>query len=248
VSGESAVRIGALLPDVLGSYSDGGNVTVLAQRLRWRGIPVEVCVVTSDSTPPAECDLYVLGGGEDAAQVFAADWLRRHRRLRAALEGPATTFAVCAGLQVLGRWMQDGGGRRHQGVEILDLTTAPGRQRAVGEVVSSCSLPGVGMLTGFENHRGVTTLAPGVRPLGRVLRGIGNGTRERGDGALTTSVVGTYLHGPVLARNPALADAVLSAVTGRALFPLDLPDQETAREARLGRRRERRAARRPGAA
>ena len=248
MSGESAVRIGALLPDVLGAYSDDGNVTVLAQRLRWRGMPVEVRVVRADSPPPTDCDLYVLGGGEDVAQAFAADWLRRHRRLRAALEGSATTFAVCAGLQVLGRWMQDAGGRRHSGVEILDLTTEPGRQRAVGEVVSSCALPGVGTLTGFENHRGVTTLGPGTRPLATVLRGTGNGTREHGDGVLTPAVVGTYLHGPVLARNPALADEVLHLVTGQALPPLDLPDQEAVRQTRLGRRRRRRPVLRPGAA
>jgi CobQ-like glutamine amidotransferase family enzyme len=247
MSGDSAVRIGALLPDVLGAYSDDGNVTVLAQRLRWRGVPVEVCTVTADRTPPADCDLYVLGGGEDSAQAFAADWLRRHRRLRAALEGRAATFAVCAGLQVLGRWMQDSNGRRYAGVEILDLTTEPGRHRAVGEVVSACALPGVGTLTGFENHRGVTTLGPGMRPLAHVVHGTGNGTREHGDGVLTSTVVGTYLHGPVLARNPALADQVLRMVTGRSLPPLDLPDQDAVRRTRLGRRWAHRRRVRPGA-
>ena len=80
MSSESAVRIGAVLPEVLSTYSDGGNVTVLAQRLRWRGIPVEVCTLPADGVPPTSCDLYVLGGGEDAAQVFAAEWLRRHPR------------------------------------------------------------------------------------------------------------------------------------------------------------------------
>jgi CobQ-like glutamine amidotransferase family enzyme len=237
VSGESAVRIAALLPDVLGTYSDGGNVTVLAERLRRRRVPVEVFTVTAGSIPPAECDLYVLGGGEDAAQVFAADWLRQHRRLCAALGSGATTVAVCAGIQVLGCWMQDSQGRRHPGAEIIDVTTAPGRRRAVGEVVSMCTLPGVGMLTGFENHRGVTRLGPGLLPLGRVLRGVGNGTRDHVDGVLTSTVVGTYLHGPVLARNPALADAVLRAVTGRELPPLELPDQAAVRGERLDRPR-----------
>jgi CobQ-like glutamine amidotransferase family enzyme len=141
----------------MGTYSDVGNVTVLAQRLRWRGVPVEVCTVTADSAPPLGCDLYVLGGGEDAAQVVAAGWLREHRRLCLALQRSAT-FAVCAGLQVLGRWMEGPDGRRYPGAEIVDLTTEPGRRRAVGEVVTRCLLPGVGMLTGFENHRGVTTV------------------------------------------------------------------------------------------
>jgi CobQ-like glutamine amidotransferase family enzyme len=239
VTSESAVRIGALLPEVLSTYSDGGNVTVLAQRLRWRGIPVEICEIPADRVPATGCDLYVLGGGEDAAQVFAAEWLRSHPRLRRAMGETATTLAVCAGLQVLGRWMEDVDGTRHAGAEMLDLTTSRGRRRAVGEVVTWCALPGVGALTGFENHRGATALGPDTQPLGRVLRGTGNGTPGRGEGVLTDRIIGTYLHGPVLARNPALADAVLGRVTGRTLAPLDLPDQDAVRVERLTRRRRR---------
>jgi hypothetical protein len=235
VSSESAVRIGALLPAVLSTYSDGGNVTVLAQRLRWRGIPVEVCEIPADQVPPTHCDLYVLGGGEDAAQVFAAEWLRGHSALCAAMAERAMTFAVCAGLQVLGDWMSNVTGDRHEGAGLLDLTTRRGRRRAVGEVVTWCGLPGVGALTGFENHRGVTTLGTGTNPLGRVLHGTGNGTPGRGEGVLTDRIIGTYLHGPVLARNPALADAVLGRVTGLPLPPLDLPDQANVRADRLSR-------------
>jgi lipid II isoglutaminyl synthase (glutamine-hydrolysing) len=237
VSSESAVRIGALLPDVLSTYSDGGNVTVLAQRLRWRGMQVDICTIPADGVPPTDCDLYVVGGGEDAAQVFAAQWLRAHPALLSAMATRAHTFAVCAGLQLLGTWVTDVTGHRQAGAGLVDLTTRRGLRRAVGEVVTSCALPGVGELTGFENHRGVTALGPGTTALGRVLRGTGNGTPGRGEGVLTDRVVGTYLHGPVLARNPALADATLSMVTGEALPPLDLPDQEAVRAARLGRRR-----------
>ena len=235
MSGESAVRIVGLLPDVLGTYSDGGNVTVLAQRLRWRGIPVEVSIVTAGAVPPVDCDLYLIGGGEDAGVAYAADWLRRHSRLCSALAQRTITVAVCAGLQVLGQWMQDSAGRRCGGAGVVDAVTEPGRRRAVGEVVSRCTLPGVGMLTGFENHRGVTRLGPGTAPLGRVVRGVGNGSGNHDEGVLTHTLVGTYLHGPVLARNPALADAVLSTVTGRVLAPLELPDQEAVRRLRLDR-------------
>jgi CobQ-like glutamine amidotransferase family enzyme len=235
VSRESAVRLAVLLPDVLGTYSDSGNATVLAQRLRRRGTPVEVCQVTAADVPPLECDLYLLGGGEDGAQAFAADWLRRHPRLCATLRERTPTLVVCAGLQVLGRWVQDAAGHRHQGADVLDLTTVPGARRAVGEVVSRCAIPGVGSLTGFENHRGVTTLGPGLAPLGAVVRGVGNGAGGRGDGVLTSTLVGTYLHGPVLARNPALADAMLCRVSGGTLPPLDFPDQEMVRRQRLGR-------------
>lgn len=229
---DSAVRIAVLLPDALGTYSDHGNATVLAQRARWRGIPVEVCEVPAGAEPPAQCDIYLLGGGEDAAQVLAAEWLGRHRSLCRALSAGGTTLAVCAGLQILGEWTQDSRGRRVAGAGVLDLTTSTGRRRAVGEVVTECADPGVGALTGFENHAGRTRLGPGLRPLGRVVRGVGNGVGD-GDGVLTDRIVGTYLHGPVLARNPALADAVLESVTGAALPPLDLADQGAVRWLRL---------------
>jgi hypothetical protein len=232
MSGESIVRIGVLLPDVLGTYSDRGNATVLAQRLRWRGVDADVITVTAGSRPPGDCDVYVIGGGEDAAQSFAAEWLRRHRQLRTRLQ-TAHVFAVCAGLQVLGHWVEGVDGRRRPGLGILDLTTSPGRRRSVGEVVASCVLPGVGTLTGFENHRGVTRLGPDAAPLAAVVHGVGNGSGDGGEGALTPTVIGTYLHGPVLARNPALADHIVHTVTGRDLSPLELPDQDDVRHVHL---------------
>jgi CobQ-like glutamine amidotransferase family enzyme len=179
--------------------------------------------------------VYLLGGGEDTAQLFAADWLRRHDQLRRTLETRAVTLAVCAGLQILGRTMSDSKGQHYPGLDLLNITTAPGRQRAVGEVVASCAVPGVGSLTGFENHRGVTTLGPGTAPLGRVLTGTGNGTgtKYRGEGVLTERIIGTYLHGPVLARNPALADHILHLATGETLSPLELPDQAALRRTYL---------------
>jgi CobQ-like glutamine amidotransferase family enzyme len=233
MNSESALRIGALLPDVLGTYSDRGNVTVLAQRARWRGLPVEVVTANAEDVPPTDCDLYVIGGGEDAPQRFGAEWLRKHRALCAAIADRATTLAVCAGMQVLGASMEDSAGRVTEGAGVLPLTTVPGRIRAVGEVVTECALPGVGLLTGFENHRGVTTLEPGVAALGHTVRGVGNGAGDGGEGVLTKTVVGTYLHGPVLARNPALADALLEKATGLTLEPLELPDQEAVRRLRL---------------
>jgi CobQ-like glutamine amidotransferase family enzyme len=237
VSAESTVDIGLLLPDVLGTYSDAGNATILAQRLRWRGIPAEVHTITAHDVPPSSCAVYLLGGGEDTAQLFAADWLRCHAELRRAMHTSAVTLAVCAGMQILGASMTDTRGQHYPGLELLDITTAPGRQRSVGEVVSTCTIAGVGTLTGFENHRGVTTLGPGTPPLGRVVTGTGNGTSERAghrtEGVLTDHIIGTYLHGPVLARNPALADHILQRVTGRALPPLELPDQAALRHTYL---------------
>ena len=234
MTGESAVRVAAILPDVLGTYSDSGNARVLAQRLLRRGIPVEVTNVLAGDAPPVDCDLYLLGGGEDAAQVYAAGWLCRHPSVCAAMRERVSTLAVCAGLQVLGRWFEDTAGRRYRGAEVVDVVTRPGGRRAVGEVVSRCTLPDVGLLLGFENHRGLTTPGPGVPPLGYALRGVGNGDERRGEGIATRTVTGTYLHGPVLARNPALADALLAGVVGSALDPLELPDQAAVRSSRLG--------------
>jgi CobQ-like glutamine amidotransferase family enzyme len=228
-----ALRIAALLPDVLGTYSDRGNVTVLAQRAMRRGLPVEVCTVPADAAPPLDCDLYVLGGGEDVAQRFAAQWLREHPALCTTIAERATTLAVCAGMQILGEWMRGSGGKTTAGAGVLPLTTVAGPRRAVGEVVVRADPARGGLLTGFENHRGRTTLGPGAEPLGSVLSGVGNGAGGRVEGVLTRTVVGTYLHGPVLARNPALADALLERATGLRLAPLELPDQEAVRRLRL---------------
>ncbi len=240
MTGASTIRIGLLLPDVLGTYADAGNAVVLAARARWRGIPAQILTIPADSTPPAGCDVYVLGGGEDTAQLFAIDWLRRHRALQHALDTGARVLAVCAGLQILGHTMRDRAGRDHPGLGVLDVATAPGRRRAVGEITTTCVIPGVGQLAGFENHQGITTLGPGAAPLGTVITGIGNGTRDHTgrptEGVLTGRVIGTYLHGPVLARNPALADHLLTAITGTQMPPLELPDQAALRRTYLSPR------------
>jgi CobQ-like glutamine amidotransferase family enzyme len=234
MSRESAVRIGLLLPDVLGTYSDRGNAIVLAQRLHWRGIHADVLDAMADTAPPTDCDVFVLGGGEDAAQVYAAHWLTKHPRLLAAMQ-TRQVLAVCAGLQVLGHWMEGPDGRRAAGPGILDLTTSPGRRRAVGEIVADCIEPGVARLTGFENHRGHTTLGPDSSPLATVVEGVGNG--DGTEGLLTDTVVGTYMHGPVLARNPDLADLLLHRATGLTLAPLRVLGQDEARRLHLHRQR-----------
>jgi hypothetical protein len=233
---DSVITIGLLLPDVLGTYSDTGNAVVLCQRLRWRGIAARVLQCDARTTPPTTCDIYLLGGGEDTAQLFAATWLRTHHALCRALQRSATTLAVCAGLQILGNTVTDRTGQVHRGAELLDVTTRPRRRRATGQVVSRCTIPGVGLLTGFENHLGATTLGPGTTPLGHVQSGVGNGdrrTRHRTEGVSTDRIIGTYLHGPVLARNPALADHILTRATGTTLPPLELPDQAKLRRGYL---------------
>ena len=225
--GESRLRVVSLLPDLLGTYGDGGNARILERRLAWRGIPCELVTVRVGTPVPAGGDLYVLGGGEDEAQLAALVMLRTSAFV-AAVERGAHVLAVCAGLQLLGRSLMGPDGQCHEGLGIIDARTDRLKKRAVGEVVAR--LPGepdLGLLTGFENHAGRTQLGPGLQPLSRVLKGTGNGSVPRVDGARTHRVLATYLHGPVLARNPQLADLALERVLGTALAPLhhDAHDQ-----------------------
>jgi CobQ-like glutamine amidotransferase family enzyme len=235
MSADSTVGIALLFPDLLGTYGDGGNATILAQRLRWRGHPAEVVTIRSGDTVPAGADLYVVGGGEDLPQALAARQLAAPGVLRRSVDGGAVVFAVCAGLQILGTDFHVGGpdGGRSEGLGLVDVSTAPGTgPRAVGElVVDPVASTGLPALTGYETHGGVTTLGPGVEPLGLVRTGVGNGSGG-GDGFVAGHVLGTYLHGPALARNPALADLLLSWVVGD-LGPLDDTDSERLRAERF---------------
>jgi CobQ-like glutamine amidotransferase family enzyme len=238
-AGQSVLTIVVLLPDVLGTYSDAGNAVVLAERARRRGVPAQVHAVGIIDVPPRTADIYLLGGGEDIAQLTAARWLLRHW-MRDELAERCVVLAVCAGLQLLGTTMTDRSGHTYDGAGVLDVTTTPGARRAVGEVIATAPDLAIGRLTGFENHQGHTTLGPGARPLAVVERGVGNGVPHAGrtvEGVRAGSVIGTYLHGPVLARNPALADHLLTIATGLELPPLELPDQEPMRRGYLDLRR-----------
>ena len=228
-----AVRIGLVLPDVMGTYGDGGNAVVLRQRLRLRGIAAEIVEITLDDAVPDSLDLYTLGGAEDYAQRLATKHLLRHPGLQRAAARGAPVLAICAAIQVLGHWYETASGERVDGVGLLDVTTSPQTERTIGEVVSTPLIDGLTQrLTGFENHRGGTTLGPDARPLAAVVTGAGNRLGDGFDGAVQGSVIATYLHGPCLARNPELADMLLSKVVG-PLDPLDLPEVEQLRRERL---------------
>jgi len=230
---ESTVRIGLVLPDVMGTYGDGGNSVVLRKRLQLRGIDAEVVEITLNDPVPAELDLYTLGGAEDFAQRLATKHLIRHPGLQQAAERGAPVLAICAAIQVLGHWYETSAGERVDGVGLLDLTTSPQPKRTIGEVVSQPLLPGLtDRLTGFENHRGGTVLGSAAQPLARVISGAGNRDGDGVDGAVQGSVVATYLHGPCLARNPQLADHLLEQVVGD-LAPLELPEVDLLRRERL---------------
>jgi lipid II isoglutaminyl synthase (glutamine-hydrolysing) len=231
--GESTIRIGLVLPDVMGTYGDGGNAVVLRQRLRLRGIDAEIAEITLADPVPDSLDLYTLGGAEDYAQRLATKHLIQHPGLQRAAERGAPVLAICAAIQVLGHWYETSSGERVDGVGMLDVTTSPQPGRTIGEVVSRPLLPGLTQrLTGFENHRGGTVLGSAAQPLASVVSGAGNRAGDGFDGAVQGSVVATYLHGPCLARNPELADLLLSRVVGD-LAPLELGEVDALRRERL---------------
>lgn len=227
------VTVAVVYPELLGTYGDGGNALVLAQRLRWRGHAARVIEVPVGTPVPRLADLYVVGGAEDAAQVLAASLLVRDAGLRAAAESGRPILAVCAGFQILGRSFDAAGGR-HEGVGLIDAESrlVPRAARAVGELLGVPSVAEAARLpvvTGYENHAARTTLGPAARPLAQVVSGVGNG--DGTDGAVQGPVVATYAHGPVLARNPALGDLLLTRVVG------PLPDLSNDEEDELRRER-----------
>jgi CobQ-like glutamine amidotransferase family enzyme len=237
MAGESAVRVALVFPELLGTYGDGGNARVLVQRLQWRDVPAEVVATPAGETVPDSCDIYLLGGGEDAPQARAAAELRSSNVLTRVVERGAPVFAVCGGYQILGHAFTGGADEERPGLGLLDVRTVRrAGVRAVGELVAqptridtSDALP---TLTGFENHGGATSLGAAAQPLGRVQHGYGNGTGDGTEGAVQGRIIGTYLHGPVLARNPALADLLLMWVVGR-LEPIDDADVDRLRAERL---------------
>ncbi|MDO5668460.1 MAG: glutamine amidotransferase [Corynebacterium sp.] len=231
------LSIGLVLPDVLGTYGDDGNALVLRQRARMRGFSADILPIKLGEAVPESLDIYCVGGGEDTAQILAAEHLIADGGLTRAAWSGRPVLAVCAGLQVLGESFR-AGGRVVDGLGLIDATTIALQTRAIGEVSSTPTRAGITAeltepLTGFENHLGATLLGPGAEPLGRVTRGTGNcdvaasadvadGTRQRfAEGAVQGSVVATYMHGPVLARNPQLADLLLAHAMGVKLTELE---------------------------
>jgi len=231
------LRIAVVYPDLLGTYGDGGNGLVLARRAEWRGMEAVLLQASSDGPLPG-ADVYCLGGGEDGPQVRAARTLIDDGTLARRVADGAVVLAVCAGFQIVGRTFPGANGEPHEGVGLLDVDTfkATG-PRAVGEVlvdVDPAALGPLPTLTGFENHGGATSRQEGTVALGRVVVGVGNGAGDGTEGAVQGRVVGTYLHGPVLARNPALADLLLAWALGDVtLAPLDDEATESLREERL---------------
>ncbi len=226
-----SITIVSIYPALLGTYGDVGNVLALRYQAEMRGIDLDVVNVQAGRSVPSSGDLYVLGGGEDSAQVAAANEIRADGTLRRAADRGAVVLAVCAGYQLLGEYFPDSTGKPVEGLGILDIRTDRLPNRAVGELVAKPYLPGLPLLTGYENHGGATHLGSDAEPLAEVVTGVGNG--DGTEGARNNKVIGTYLHGPGLTRNPALADLLLGWCLGEELPPVEQPEIDALRNERL---------------
>ena len=226
------LSIALIYPTVLGLYGDRGNAAVLAHRAAARNIDAEVLIIDPGTAVPEQADIYLIGGGEDIAQTTGCELLRTDGGLKRASERNAAIFAVCAGMQVLGESFP-ADGRIVDGLGFLDLVTVPGSPRAVGELLTEAVGTNLPTMTGYENHGGRSQLGPTATPLGHVIVGVGNGTPDQTEGIIQNHAIGTYLHGPALVRNPALADLLLKWATGQELTAMQDPVVEALRTERL---------------
>ena len=226
---ERTLRVLALYPELMNIYADRGNLTLLERRCAWRGIGFELRGATlGDTVDPDAHDLVYLGGGQDRDQALCARDLATAKRdaLHAVAARGAVLFCVCGGYQLLGS-AYEMGGERLPGLGLVDLETVrEDGPRLTGNVAVDVDLDGSRrVLAGFENHGGRTRLGAGERPLGRVLRGFGNDGRSGFEGVRggpRGTVIGTYLHGPLLPKNAWFADWLTATALGvDALPPLD---------------------------
>jgi CobQ-like glutamine amidotransferase family enzyme len=224
----TVLRVCALYPDLMNIYADRGNMLLLERRCAWRGIGFDLTAASiGDAVDPDAHDFFYLGGGQDRDQQLCAQDLVDTKRdaLHAAAARGALVLGICGGIQLLGDHYELGD-ERVPGVGLVDLVTrrAIDGSRLIGNVAIEVDLPGLDaprVLAGFENHGGRTTLAASEQPLGRVLKGHGNDGRSGFEGVLRGSVIGTYLHGPLLPKNAWFADWLLATALDRTVA--DLP-------------------------
>jgi len=225
------IRVGHLYPDYLNIYADRGNIAVLARRAALRGHDLEVEAVSmGDALRPDAYDLLYVGGGQDREQALVAvDLAAKAGPVHEAVAAGVAVLAVCGGYQLLGSFYRDRDGTELPGIGVFPLHTIAGERRMIGDVLLDCAWAAQ-TIAGFENHAGRTKLDAGATPLGRVVAGFGNDGESGDEGCRVERAVGTYLHGPLLPRNPWLADWLLAQALAHAsggeppeLTPL--PDQ-----------------------
>lgn len=224
------LKICHMYPDVLNLYGDRGNVMCMTRRLAWRGIDASVTKLPiGRGGSLAGYDIVFIGGGQDFEQEVLLDDLHRgkDREIIAAVEDGVTFLTICGGYQMMGGYYETYDGTRCDFIGAVDMYTVGTKRRMIGNYKFRCTDEcGGSVVVGFENHSGKTYLAPGVSPLGQVIAGFGNNGADGTEGVRYKNLFGTYSHGPLLPKNPALCDLLLSTALSRKygaaeLAPLD---------------------------
>jgi CobQ-like glutamine amidotransferase family enzyme len=222
--------VGWLYPDLMNMYGDRGNILTLLKRAEWRDFDARLLELGRGSIKHMdEVDVFFFGGGQDREQALVYEDLLKFKQppLERAVEDGAQILAVCGGYQLLGHYYQTAEGEKFPGIGLIDVRTEAGKTRFIGDVVVETTIADLASntLVGFENHSGRTYLGPKAKPLGKVLLGHGNNGSDGGEGCLQGGVIGTYLHGSLLPKNPHLADYLIHAALrrrgGADLSPLD---------------------------
>lgn len=222
------ISICHLYPDVLNLYGDQGNVTCLAKRLAWRNIDVEVTPLPiGEKADMTDFDIFFIGGGQDFEQGLLLEDLAagKGREIVSAIEDEKVFLAVCGGYQLMGKSYTTHEGIQYDFLGAVDMYTIGCRERMIGDYMFTCSPESSGSdVVSFENHSGKTYLGTGVKPLGTVINGFGNNGEDGTEGVRYKNLLGTYGHGPLLPKNPRLADYILSLALERKYPGTVLPE------------------------
>lgn len=225
LNSELKISICHLYPDLLNIYGDMGNILAFKNRLEWRDIEVEVVEVKAgERVNYKKHDIYFIGGGQDQQQVMASLELQKNKDaiFKAALDNNAVFLAICGGYQLLGHYYQPFEGDKLSGIGLLDVYTTAGETRFIGNVTASAKFLKKKTVVGFENHSGLTFLNDGAEPFLKVKVGHGNNGKDKSEGARNRNVFGTYLHGPLLPKNPELCDYLISLALKKK-YDCDIP-------------------------
>jgi len=208
------IRVVSMYPDIMNTYSDRGNLLAIQYRALQQNIEITLEEVSMDDILPQECDLLLIGGGQDQEQKrISDDLIAKTDQLQVWAEEDVSILAVCGGFQLFGKWYRDNSGNYLSGVEIFDMTTIAPRIenfRAVGDIWVTSNIEGVGDVVGFENHAGQSYLGVRGNSFATVKYGNGNNGLDKTEGAFYRNAIGTYLHGSVLPKNPMLLDYLLA--------------------------------------
>jgi len=228
------IKIGYLYPDLMNIYGDHGNVLTLVKRCQWRDIGVEVVALNiGDRIGRGDYDIFFMGGGQDREQVMVCRDLQdtKGEDIKREIDEGAAALVICGGYQLFGKFYRPFEGEELPGINVFDAYTVAGEKRCIGNVVAKSALGGrQGTVVGFENHSGKTYLGDGCAPLGTVTVGYGNNGEDKTEGARSGGAIGTYLHGSLLPKNPAVADFLIEKALARHGSDMPLGDLDDSLE------------------